>query len=55
MPDQEGIDKGNASYLDMFAESLIESLGREGAIRTCQEFGWGGVLRVVLGKEQGGD
>lgn len=32
------------------AETLIESLGFDGAIHACQANGWDGVLAVLLGQ-----
>ncbi|MDH5557175.1 MAG: hypothetical protein OEZ03_07475 [Alphaproteobacteria bacterium] len=35
------------------AMSLIESLGREGAIHACRANGWDGVLNYLLGPSAG--
>jgi len=35
------------------AMSLIESLGREGAIHACRANGWDGVLNYLLGPSSG--
>ncbi len=36
------------SHQEILAESLIQSLGTEGAIHACRANSWDGVLRYVL-------
>ena len=40
-------DAGQASRL-VFAESLVNSLGQEGALQICRDNGWDGIFDILL-------
>lgn len=44
----------NRSHQQMLAQSLVASLGLEGAIHACQANCWDGVLDVVLAQKAPG-
>ena len=48
MRDEPAIDpRFNAAPMRGFAASLIEGLGRDGAVRMCRENHWDGVLELI--------
>ncbi len=47
-------EAGGPSEMERLAERLIKRLGVEGALRSCRENHWDGVLKVIQLRFRGG-
>ncbi len=51
-PNERQEANDNRGYQEQLADSLLDCLGREGAIHACQANAWDGVLDCLLPKDQ---